>query len=85
MVYAVFSELLYPYKLGQAGGPTGKIRLVNMGNIEQPKNRLPDKKNPYQYDETYFSNYDDAKANFDELKRLHRYMGNMEIEFCDET
>jgi hypothetical protein len=75
MVYAVISNI---------GETTGSVRLVNMGDIPQPAKNVHQKKGGSSYyDETYFSNYGEAKANFEYIKTAFGY--DPRIQCFEET
>ena len=78
MVYAVISDMKF------SPVTTGTIRLVNKGEIPLPKTIHDTFDGGLAfYDETYFSNYSEAKTIVEDLKNDQRRNG--QVSFVDET
>jgi len=83
MVYAVTSSI----KTKPDFSSTGTIRLVNMSEVQQPKEYKNDpSEHPIYSGAHHFSNFEDAKAHYNGAQRewAQTYPSN-EIQFSDET
>jgi hypothetical protein len=82
MVYAVISDI----KWGSLGAnSTGSVRLVNKGEIVQPRDILGDINGPSYHDEHYFSSLQDARVNFKQVKKGYSGTQYQQVRFSDET
>jgi hypothetical protein len=79
MVYGVFMGIEGSYPSAQ-----GTIRLVKLDITKQPDNIHGDSSRHGGFrDFTYFSNLQDARKNFEQLRR--QYSDSPGVQFIDET
>lgn len=84
MVYAVISNIRWGSSFGESH--TGTVRLVNKGAIAMPQNiSCGDvmRGDPTFYDETHWATLQEARENFDDVRRS--YSGHPNIRCSDET